>query len=66
MNSKIYSKKTGRLKNDLSLYLFVEDISDNSYSSEFIKLKIRWLKGKKIYDSLSSSDKAYLESLLAK
>ena len=62
----VYSKITGHLKKDLSLYLFVEDLFDDTYSLPFIHLKIRWLKGKNIYDSLSSSDKAYLELLLAK
>jgi hypothetical protein len=64
--SSIYSKTTGRLKKDLSLYLFVDSLSDDTYSLPFIKLKIRLLRGKKIYDSLSSSDQEYLESLLAK
>ena len=64
--SSIYSKTTGRLKKDLSLYLFVDSLSDDTYSLPFIKLKIRLLRGKKIYDSLISSDQEYLESLLAK
>ena len=62
----VYSKITGYLKKDLSLYLFVDSLSDDIYSSEFIKLKIRWLRGKRIYDSLSSSDKEYLEKFIAK
>jgi hypothetical protein len=64
--SSIYSKTTGRLKKDLSLYLFVDSLSDDTYSLPFIKLKIRWLRGKKIYDSLCPTDKTYLDTLLAK
>ena len=66
MSSRIYSKTTDHLKTDLSFYLFVSDFSDNTYSQNFMKMKMKWLRGRKIYEYLNQDEKDYLRKYYIK
>lgn len=68
MYSKIYKTKSSQLKSDLSLYFFCNFPVQDAYSdfASYWKLRKSWLRGKKIYASLTDDEKMHLESYLPK
>ncbi len=67
-NGKLVYKCTYILKSDLSLYFFCNFPIQDAYSNfeTYWKLRKRWLRGKKIYASLTDDEKMHLETYLPK
>ena len=68
MYSKLYKTKSSRLKEDLSFYFFCNFPVQDAYSdfASYWKLRKSWLRGKKIYASLTRDEKIHLERYLPK
>ena len=68
MYSKLYKTKSSRLKEDLSFYFFCNFPVQDAYSNfeAYWKLRKKWLRGKKIYASLTDDEKMHLERYLPK
>lgn len=62
------SDKSGRLKKDLSFYFFCNFPVQDAYSdfASYWKLRKSWLRGKKIYASLTNDERRHLERYLPK
>lgn len=68
MYNKLYRHKSSQLKSDLSLYFFCNFPVQDAYSdfASYWKLRKSWLRGKKIYASLTHDEKDHLNSFLPK
>ncbi len=68
-NKRLFKNdKSGRLKKDLSFYFFCNFPVQDAYSdfASYWKLRKKWLRGKKIYGSLTNDEKIHLERYLPK
>ena len=65
---KFYKTKLSRLKEDLSFYFFCNFPVQDAYSNfeAYWKLRKSWLRGKKIYASLTDDERRHLETYLPK